>query len=144
MSGRMMGAFAARLAAYDRVGVQTGVEGASPHRLILMLMDGALGRIATARGHLDRGEIADKGRNISLAISIIEGLRASLDRNAGGALAENLDELYKYMLERLFDANVRNEPEPLFEVQRLLGEVRAGWAGIETLVETAPRSVAAG
>lgn len=125
----------AKLAAYARVGVESGVEAASPHRLILMLMDGALARVAVARGRMQRGETAAKGREISLAITIIEGLRASLDRAAGGELADNLDALYRYMTERLLAGNLRNDAAALEEVQHLLGEIRSGWAAIEPHAE---------
>jgi flagellar protein FliS len=64
---------------YSQNAVQTGIESASPHRLIQMLMEGALGRIATAKGHMERGEIRSKGEQIGSAISILEGLKASLD-----------------------------------------------------------------
>ncbi|MCC7413392.1 MAG: flagellar export chaperone FliS [Gammaproteobacteria bacterium] len=122
---------------YARVGVQTGIEAASPHRLIVMLMDGALARIASAQGHLERGEIAAKGACISMAISIIDGLRGSLDRQAGGALAANLDELYRYMGERLLGANLKNDADALGEVRRLLGEIRGAWVAIGAAGEPA-------
>ena len=91
---------------YSNVSAHSGVEAASPHRLVAMLMDGALGKIAAARGYMERGEIATKGEMLSLAISIIEGLRGSLDTKAGGELANNLEALYEYMANRLLEANL--------------------------------------
>jgi flagellar protein FliS len=75
MNGNIRGA----LNQYSQVAVQSGISAGSPHRLIQMLMDGALERIATAKGHMERGEVAAKGEQISWAISIVEGLRVSLD-----------------------------------------------------------------
>ncbi|MDX1813112.1 MAG: flagellar export chaperone FliS, partial [Gammaproteobacteria bacterium] len=75
---------------YGKVSVQTGASYASPHRLILMLLDGALEKISSAKGFMQRGEIANKGNYISWAISIVEGLRLSLDLNQGGEIADNL------------------------------------------------------
>jgi flagellar protein FliS len=115
---------------YEKVGVQSGVENASPHRLVQMLMEGAAARIAAAMGHLQRGTIAEKGRNISLAISIIAGLRSSLDKDKGGQIADNLDRLYDYMIRRLLEANLRNDRAMLDEVQKLLQEIKEGWDAV--------------
>ncbi len=118
---------------YTRIGVQTGIESASPHRLIQMLLDGALSKIAVAMGHLQRGAIAEKGSNISVAISIVNGLRFSLDFEKGGEIAANLDRLYDYLARRLVEANIRNDMTALEEVHKLLSEVRAGWKGIQSV-----------
>ena len=90
---------------YSRVRTHGGVESANPHQLTAMLLDGALGRIASARGHMERGEIAAKGESISRSMDIIEGLRGSLDLARGGELAGRLESLYQYMNRRLLEAN---------------------------------------
>jgi len=115
---------------YKKVGVQTGIESASPHRLIQMLMAGALEKISAAKGFMDRKEIGKKGEQIGWAISIIDGLRVSLDRNVGGDLVDNLDALYEYMGQRLLTANIKNDSGMLDEVAGLLHEIKAGWDGI--------------
>jgi flagellar secretion chaperone FliS len=120
----------AAVAAYQRVGTQGGVAAADPHRLIAMLLDGALERVARARGHLERGEVADKCTQISSAIAIVDALRASLDLDRGGELAERLAALYDYTIQRLFEGNLKNDVERLDEVNRLLREVKTGWDGI--------------
>jgi len=120
----------ASLRRYGKVSVDTEVESASPHRLIQMLMEGALSRITAAKAHLARGEVAQKGERIGLAISIIEGLRTSLDHDAGGDIAANLDDLYRYMTARLLEANAHNDAEKLDEVGSLLLRVKEGWDGI--------------
>ncbi|MCB2527206.1 flagellar protein FliS, partial [Listeria monocytogenes] len=74
---------------------------ASPHRLIQMLMEGGLTRMAQARGALERGEVALKGERIGKAIASVGGLREGRDFEAGGELAANLDRLYAYMSMRL-------------------------------------------
>jgi len=116
---------------YARLGLRTDIESASPHRLILLLLDGALEKLRTARAALVHGNVADKGANISWCMSILDGLRASLDLEHGGDLANNLDRLYDYMTRTLLEANLRNDVTRLDEVERLLGEIRAGWKGIE-------------
>lgn len=82
---------------------------------------------------MERGEIANKGQNISWAISIIEGLRTSLDKQAGGEIAENLDSLYSYMEERLFFANAENSVDILDEVTKLLKTVKTAWDETESV-----------
>jgi flagellar protein FliS len=127
--------FAARYAtrAYETVGIETGVEGADPHRLILMLFDGADVALTDAKRHLAIGTVTKKCESISKAIRIIEeGLRASLDVDAGGPLAEKLSALYDYMARRLVMANLKNSPEMIDEVRKLLGELRDAWAAIRT------------
>lgn len=128
---------------YRKVGVHAAIADASPHRLIQMLMEGALDKIQVAKGHMERGEVAAKGKHISWAISIIDGLRTSLDMKAGGKLAENLDDLYDYMSRRLLDANLHNDPAALDEVTHLLLEIKQGWDAIpEPLRHRKPASAA--
>ena len=118
--------------AYSQVGLETGVAAASPHRLIVMLYDGALRAIADAGAHIVAGRVAEKGVAISKAIGIIdEGLKASLDRTQGGAITGHLDDLYDYMNRRLLLASLRNDTTGLAEVAALLTELRGAWAAIE-------------
>lgn len=112
---------------YNQVGVSSGIEQASPHRLIQMLMHGAIEKVAKAKGYMERNEIAQKGAHISWAISIIEGLRASLDKSTGGDIADNLDDLYEYMVRRLARANAENNLDILDEVMSLLHSVKGAW-----------------
>jgi flagellar protein FliS len=117
--------------AYASVGVETGVTAASPHKLIVMLFEGAMVAVATALQHMQAGEIAMKGQAISKAISIIDnGLRASLDKQVGGEIALNLEALYEYMSSRLVTANVKNQPQVLEEVHQLLKGLKDAWESI--------------
>ena len=117
--------------AYSTVDAQTSVASADPHKLIVLLYDGALRALANAKLNMARGEIAAKGENISKAIMIVEnGLKVSLDIKAGGELAERLAALYDYMCHRLLDANLHNRSEVLDEVRNLLVELRGAWAQI--------------
>ena len=118
------------LARYGQVAVAAEVTYASPHRLVQMLMEGALDRIAAAKGQVARRDYEGKSRNISWAVSIIKGLRNSLDHERGGEIAANLDDLYDYLCRRLNDANSENAVSALEEVSSLLGEIKAGWDAI--------------
>lgn len=115
---------------YREVSAHGGVAASDPHQLILLLLNGALDAIAVAKGHMRRDEVSGKGVNISRAISILDGLRGSLDHEVGGELVANLDGLYQYMGQRLLQANIRNKPEYLDEVSGLLREIRDAWAQI--------------
>ncbi|HUG22549.1 flagellar export chaperone FliS [Piscinibacter sp.] len=117
--------------AYRRVGIETGVESASPHRLVAMLFDGAIESIAQARGAMQAGQIEAKGRAIGRAARIVdEGLKSNLNGAAGGALASDLGELYAYVTRRLMHANLHNDAAALDECQRLLEPLRQAWASI--------------
>lgn len=115
---------------YAKVNVQTGVESASPHRLIQMLIDGALAKLAQAKGHIKANATAKKGEDLSVAVSIIGGLRDSLDHEKGGSIANNLEDLYIYMTHRLTEANLKNDLDIIDEVHGLLMEIKSAWDAI--------------
>jgi len=118
--------------AYAQVGVQTGVMSASPHKLIVMLYDGARSAIARAKFHLENNELEARGNAISKAINIIDnGLRAVLDHEAGGEISANLESLYEYMTRRLMLANLRSDVALLNEVDALLENLASAWAAID-------------
>jgi len=123
---------ASKLAAYRSTSAHAGVSAADPHRLIVMLMDGALERIAAARGLMSHngGGGGEKAQLLQRAVAIIDELRNSLNVKAGGTVAANLDALYEYMGMRLVQANASNKPESLDEVSRLLNEIRSAWLQI--------------
>ncbi len=128
---------------YGKVAVGTEASFASPHRLIQMLMEGALDKIAFARGQIERKDYAEKGRNITWAISIIQGLSESLDLESGGEIAANLEGLYDYMVRCLLLANKDNDITKLDEVASLLKEVKSAWDAMPGEVkQVAQKSVA--
>jgi flagellar secretion chaperone FliS len=122
-----MNSRASTLGAYQSVAAHGGVAAADPHRLIVMLMDGALERIAQARGCMQHGTAGDKNGLLSSAVAIIDELRCSLDLKAGGSIAANLEDLYDYICRQLVKANVSNRIGILDEVTHLLNEIRTAW-----------------
>lgn len=115
-------------AAYQRINVETSMHTIDQHQLVSLLYEGVLGAIATARGALARGDVSTKCGSISKAVRILEeGLMTALDRQAGGALADNLGALYDYSLRRLILANARNDDAMLHEVARLIEPIAQGW-----------------
>jgi flagellar protein FliS len=124
-----MSNYAAR--AYANVGVNTTVEGASPHKLVLMLYDAVLKELRVAKQHMQRGEIAPKAAAISKTIRLIDqGLRLNLDMQRGGNIAAQLSMLYDYSERRLLHANIHNDVAALDEVNALIEPLRQAWAGI--------------
>jgi flagellar protein FliS len=116
---------------YAQVGIETGVSAANPHKLVLMLFDGAIMALVSAKRHMEAKDIPAKGLDISKAIDIISnGLCASLDLQVGGELAERLYALYEYMTARLLHANLHNDLAAIEEVSHLLGELRSAWEEI--------------
>ena len=128
------------LSRYQSVSVSSGVEDATPHRLVQMLMEGALDKIAMAKGLIERRDFAGKGQQINWALSIINGLRHSLDMKGGGEISRNLDDLYDYMIRRLSEANMGNDTEMLDEVSSLLIAIKSAWDAIPESVKIPPAS----
>lgn len=117
---------------YQKVNSHAQVSEASPHRLVQMLMEGGLDRMAQAKGALARDDIAQKGLMLGKAIDIITGLRDGLDAEKAEdpAAVHQLDALYAYMANRLVEANSTNNVEMIDEVARLLITVKSGWDAI--------------
>lgn len=120
---------------YQQVNTGAAVESASPHRLIQLLMQGCLQRIAEAKGALVRSDVPARGLAISKAINIVAGLQSSLNKEVGGDLSGKLDALYDYMQRRLLEANLKSSEVMLDEVASLMRTVKEGWDGIEPLAQ---------
>ena len=123
---------------YKSVDIHGQMADASSHRLIQMLLEGALEKIAKAKGNMARKEIASKGENLSLAIAIVGTLQSSLDMEKGGEIAQNLEALYDYMSRCLLEANTNNDVGKLDEVTSLLLEVKGAWDVIPDEFKTLP------
>jgi flagellar protein FliS len=115
---------------YRQVGVQTGVDTASAHKLVAMLYDGLLESLVRARGALKAGDIEAKGRALGRASRILdEGLKAALSP-AGGELTTNLHGLYGYVAMRLMQGHLHNDDAALDECRRLIEPLRDAWMAI--------------
>ena len=124
--------------AYRQVGVQSMVDGASPHHLIKMLFDGLMVSVNGARGAIERGDVGEKIRHIGKAVRILqEGLLSALDRERGGEVANNLAVLYEYCVGRLTLANARNDVQLVEEVAGLMKTVAQGWSDMDAQGGTA-------
>lgn len=115
---------------YQSVNAHAQTSEASPHRLVQMLMQGGLDRIAQAKGALERKDIATKGLCIGKAVAIIGGLREGLNQEEVATNLAKVDSLYDYMMRRLTEANISNDEKILDEVGGLLSNVKEGWDAI--------------
>ena len=120
---------------YQKVGLASAVEHASPKQLISMLLEGALTALAKAKGAIDRSEIEVRTEQLNKASDIVLGLKDFLDLENGGEVAANLDALYDYMVRTIMQANRENNGEQVQEVMNLLLEVKTGWDQMELPAE---------
>lgn len=98
-----------------------------PGTVLLLLYQGAIDALNRATAFMAAGNMADKGKQILKANDIINQFIASLDFEVGGELAHNLDGLYRFMLDQILVANVRNDPQPIGTVVSLLTTLKSGW-----------------
>ena len=124
---------------YQQIGTRNTVGESSPHRLIQMMMEHALSKMNFARGFIERGQVADKGKAIGDAISVINGLQASLNHKADERMAANFDSLYAYMMRRLLEANLHNDIAIIDEVAVLMSELKEAWDAIADEAEAGAR-----
>ncbi|MDO4687412.1 MAG: flagellar export chaperone FliS [Plesiomonas sp.] len=117
------------LQAYKKVSVDSQLDAASPHRIIQMLLAGAIERLIQGKAAMQAGNTAQKGERLGKTIDILTNLKASLTRETpeAEAIANNLDGLYDYMIRQVFDANVNNETAGLDTVIELLRELKSSW-----------------
>lgn len=118
------------LSAYTQTNIESIVHEATPHKLIEMLFKGAKDALSQAVGAIERKDFEAKSKKISKAAEIILNLRTYLDKEKGGEVADNLNELYTYMAKVLIDANRTNDTEKLREVSALLDTVVDGWTSM--------------
>ena len=116
--------------AYKKGSLKQDVANADPHKLTLMLLQGALDRIAYAKGAMERKDFVEKASFISKSNAIIMHLRDTLDLELGGEVAQNMFALYNYMIERLSSAHISNDVSMLDEVSSLLAPIRDAWVQI--------------
>ena len=124
---------------YQDVQVDTGVAGASPHRLIDMLFEEFLASCARARGAIRSRDVQEKGRAIGRAVRIVEeGLRGGLNMKDGGDLARVLQDLYGYVSLRLTQANLNSDEAGIAECMSLVQPIHEAWRAIAPGIDGEP------
>ena len=120
----------ARVKNYQKEALKTRVAGADRYEIIQMLMAGAVEKMVLAKVAIEKKHLEAKAEHISKASAIIEALRGSLDFEVGGEVTENLYALYSYMVDRLLEASLQNDPKIIDEVSNLLKEIKPAWDAI--------------
>jgi flagellar protein FliS len=119
-------------AAYKRASIEASVDMADPHQLVTLLFEALQRALGSAKLSMQAGDVPGKCKQIGNAISILEeGLKAPLDLEKGGEIANNLHALYEYCANTLVMANARNDQAALDEVSRLIEPVASGWKQIK-------------
>lgn len=117
--------------AYKRVGIETAVDNADPHKLVVLLFDALNQALGAARIAIQAGDVPAKCKHINHAVRIFEeGLIAPLNLQDGGELASNLHALYTYCVQRLTIANLKSDIRIIEEVQHVMEPVSSGWKQI--------------
>ncbi|WP_028117921.1 flagellar export chaperone FliS [Ferrimonas senticii] len=115
------------LKAYKQVNVQAQASVANPHKIVQMLLAGAIEKIACAILAIEQQQLAKKGELLSRSMEIISHLEAALDRSHGEELVDNLSAIYAYCIRRLAEASASNDRQLLEEVMELLKTIKSGW-----------------
>jgi flagellar secretion chaperone FliS len=123
-----------RAAQYHAVRSHGQVADASPARLVQVMFEHILSNLASAQGCMERirdnvpyADVVAKGKAMGKAVRLIGQLDASLNMEQGGQIAENLHNLYLYMLGRLTTANLHNDAQIVIEVSNLVRKIKTGW-----------------
>ena len=115
------------LKAYKKVSVDSQLSSASPHKVVQMLMEGAIERLIQGKAAMQQSNIPVKGERLGKALDIIMSLRHCLSMDDGGDIAKNLDQLYEYMISRITHANLTNDDEAIDEVVGIIREIKSAW-----------------
>ncbi|EJI1280314.1 flagellar export chaperone FliS [Vibrio vulnificus] len=115
------------LQAYKKVSVDSQLSAASPHKVIQMLMAGAIERLIQGKAAMLAGNIPVKGERLGKALDIIIALRSCLSMDDGGDIARNLDQLYEFMITQISGANHKNDPQMIDDVIDIIREIKSAW-----------------
>lgn len=118
------------LKAYKSVAVDSQKNVATPHKMVQMLLAGILERLAKAKTAIEQGNIPLRGELIGRSIDIISELQAALDHEAGGEIANNLDNLYDFCVQELLQANANAEQLHIDNAAKIIREIKEAWDGI--------------
>lgn len=113
--------------AYRQGTLKTTVAAADPHRVIQMLMEGALSKLAEAKGHIVRREMEAKAMTLSKVSAIINALNDGLDQDNPNEITNNLASLYEFMLMRVGEAGIQMDVSKIDEVIQLLVTIKSAW-----------------
>jgi flagellar protein FliS len=109
---------------------RTNVHTRSPLELVVMLYDGALQSLGEARAAIGRKDVPARVKAISHAMAILTELQGTLNVKEGGKIAEELDRLYAYAINRLLDVTTKHDAKGVDDVLKILTPLRDAWSQI--------------
>lgn len=118
--------------AYRKDSLKSDLASADPHRVIQLLMQGALEKLALGKGCIERSDWEGKADALTRAVEIINALRDALDRDANPELVDNLESLYEYMTVRITEASVSKDIGMIDQVMGLLLQIKGAWDQISS------------
>lgn len=110
-------------------------EEKSSYEVVALLLNGLIDKVTSAIFSIKSNDVVKKGEAIGVAISVLEALKMSLDKEAGGQISENLENLYTFCIKELLLANIENSVEKLENVLTVIQNIKEGWDGIEDQVK---------
>ncbi|MCL1925802.1 MAG: flagellar export chaperone FliS [Syntrophorhabdaceae bacterium] len=110
---------------------KTTIDTSNNVRIVSLLFDGAINFLKVARTKMEQHDIAGKGVYLGKTTAIVSELLKALNMEEGGEIAENLQRLYDFVLDRLLQANLKNDLQSLYEAERVLDDIRCGWKDME-------------
>ncbi len=112
---------------YQSADLERQVATATPHQLVLIMFNGLMDELIRAKSHIQAKRYAQKAQSINRCIDILNALSSALNYEQGGELAKTLASLYDYCVRCLYEASHQLSVDKVSEVERLLGEIEAGW-----------------
>ena len=116
------------------------INGASPERLMFLLLEGAQRFLGQAVAAVRRRDIPTRARMVNRVSSIVEELAIRLNHEEGGELVENLTKVYDWWLKELFEASQKNQPERLEAIERQIADMKLAWAELDRRQSSNPKS----
>lgn len=106
------------------------VTTASKEKILLMLYEGAIRFVKQARTAMQNNQIAQKGTYISKCTAILSELMATLDHKASQDIAQDLERLYVFMIDKLIEGNMKNDESCLVSVENILNTLYIAWKDV--------------
>ncbi|HAG52942.1 MAG TPA: flagellar export chaperone FliS [Alphaproteobacteria bacterium] len=108
---------------------QQQILNSSPAERVVLLYDGAIRFMMITRQAIEANDIQKRFDNSQKARNVVQHLLETLDMEKGGEIAENLSNIYNYLLRQFLDVD-KNSIEAVDEILKHLKILRASWAKI--------------
>lgn len=106
---------------------QNATQGLAPAKMVALGFDGLAEYLRRAKQAFEAGDAVTRAHCLDRAFRILEHLAGALDMEVGGEVAENLQMLYNYLMERIGRANIFDQPELLTDCQSVVEDLQSAW-----------------